>query len=201
MGNSVTINKNGSSIQIIGYTANGTTSTSDMTITNPNGVKVWATGTVKGQANNTVNIDLENYPAFKFTQTAVGNNLIASFNGVDTSAYDADQMVEALNLAFTSGFETGLPIVFRQGVAMNLTTSATGTTWVAFASQACNGLDVINTTGTALEYRRDGAGLTVYIADSSSRMIGGITNANQIQMRRQDVSNTQVTFTAEAIIV
>lgn len=201
MGNSVTINKNGSSIQIIGYTANGTTSTSDMTITNPNRVKVWATGTVKGQANNTVNIDVENYPAFKFTQTAVGNNLIASFNGVDTSGYDADQMVEALNLAFTSGFETGLPIVFRQGVAMNLTTSATGTTWVAFASQACNGLDVINTTGTALEYRRDGAGLTVYIADSSSRMIGGITNANQIQMRRQDVSNTQVTFTAEAIIV
>ena len=189
-----TINKNGSSLQIIGYSSNGAVSDSNLTITNPNGVKVFKSG-------NVVTIDAEGYSPWTFTQTSVGKNQIALLNGVDTSGYDAEQIVAALNLAFSSGFENGLPVVFRKGVAMNLTTSATGSTFVAFADQPCNSLDVINTTGTALEYQRDGAGLTVYIADSSSRMIGGITNANQIAFRRVDVSGTQKTFTAEAIIV
>lgn len=201
MGNSVTINKNGSSIQIIGYTANGTTSTSDMTITNPNGVKVWATGTVKGQANNTVNIDVENYPAFKFTQTAVGNNLIALFNGVDTSGYDADQMVEALHLAFASGFSSSLSLSYRKQVNLQLTTAAVGTTFTAFTSNLCNGVDVVNSSGTALEFIIDNAGLSAYLPDNSGTWIGGITNSNQISIRRVDTSNTQVTITARAISI
>lgn len=76
-------------------------------------------------------------------------------------------------------------------------TAATGTNWTAFADGPCTALDLVNTTGTAIEYRRRGAGETMPIPDQTSRMILGITNASQIEVRRVDTSNTQVTVKAE----
>ena len=84
---------------------------------------------------------------------------------------------------------------------LTLTTAATGTNWTAFGSQACNALDLVNNTGTSIEYRRGGAGNTIPILSGSSRLIVGITNANSIEVRRVDTSNTQVTVTAEALTV
>lgn len=84
---------------------------------------------------------------------------------------------------------------------LTLTTAATGTNWTAFGSTACVALDIVNNTGTTIEYRRGGAGNTIPILSGSSRMIVGITNANSIEVRRVDTSNTQVTLTAEALTV
>ena len=84
---------------------------------------------------------------------------------------------------------------------LTLTTAATGTDWTAFGSTACVALDIVNNTGTTIEYRRGGAGNTIPILSGSSRMIVGITNANSIEVRRVDTSNTQVTVTAEALVV
>lgn len=84
---------------------------------------------------------------------------------------------------------------------VSLQTSATGATFVAFASQACEQLDVVNTHPTAvdLEVRRGGSGNTIIVPAGSSRMFVGLSNASGLQVRRLDQSNTQVTFTAEAI--
>jgi hypothetical protein len=39
------------------------------------------------------------------------------------------------------------------------------------------------------------------ILSGSSRLVVGITNANQIDVRRVDTSNTQITVPAEAITI
>ena len=78
-------------------------------------------------------------------------------------------------------------------------TNSTGTNWTAYASQVCDALDIVNNSGTAIEYRRDGAGSAIPIPDGSARLVVGISNADEIEIRRVDTSNTQVTVTAEAI--
>lgn len=84
---------------------------------------------------------------------------------------------------------------------VSVTTAATGTNWTAFASTACVALDIVNNSGTTIEYRRGGAGSAIPIPSGSARLVVGITNANTIDVRRVDTSNTQVTVTAEAIVV
>lgn len=80
----------------------------------------------------------------------------------------------------------------------NLTTAADGTTFTAFASLACEYLDVFNDTGTDLEYRRGTAGLTMIIPAGEQRKIYGLTNANGVQFKRKDSAVTQVIVRAEA---
>lgn len=84
---------------------------------------------------------------------------------------------------------------------MSVTTAATGTNYTAFTSQACNSLDIVNTSSVAIEYRRGATGNSMTILSGSSRLVVGITNANQIDVRRVDQSNTQITIPAEAIVI
>ncbi|MBE2242474.1 MAG: hypothetical protein IAE86_06950 [Burkholderiaceae bacterium] len=86
-------------------------------------------------------------------------------------------------------------------VIVSLQTAAAGATYTAFADQACDMLDVVNTAPAAvdLEVRRGGAGNTIIVPAGSSRAFVGLANANQLQVRRLDQSNAQVTFTGEAI--
>jgi hypothetical protein len=80
-------------------------------------------------------------------------------------------------------------------------TNASGATYTAFATLACTQLDIVNNTGTTIEYRRGATGTAFQIPDGGSRLIQGITNASQIDVRRTDVSNTQVTAYAEGFVV
>lgn len=75
-------------------------------------------------------------------------------------------------------------------------TAATGTNWTAFDSQDCTRLLVNNQTGTAIELRQGGPGAAFPLATTQMVEILGITNANQIEIRRVDTSNTQVTVAA-----
>jgi len=84
---------------------------------------------------------------------------------------------------------------------MSVTTAATGTNYTAFSSQTCNSLDIVNTSSVAIEYRRGATGNAMTILSGSSRLVVGITNANQIDVRRVDTSNTQITIPAEAITI
>ena len=86
-------------------------------------------------------------------------------------------------------------------VIMSLTTAATGANYTAFSSQTCNSLDIVNTSSVAIEYRRGATGSSMTILSGSSRLVVGISNANQIDVRRVDQSNTQITIPAEAIVI
>jgi len=88
-------------------------------------------------------------------------------------------------------------ILFATGGITSAQTQAVGTGWTTFASQACVTMDIVNYTGVDIEYRRGGAGSTMRVLNNSARTIDGITNANQIGVRRVDQSNTQVTVAGE----
>lgn len=84
---------------------------------------------------------------------------------------------------------------------MSVTTSATGATPVAFTSQACKELEIVNDSNTVdIEYQVNATGSYVRIPARSWKLIDGITNANQVRIRRADQANTQITITAEARI-
>lgn len=84
---------------------------------------------------------------------------------------------------------------------LSLTTAATGANYTAFSSQTCQALDIVNTSSVAIEYRRGATGNAMTILSGSSRLVVGISNANQIDVRRVDQSNTQITIPAEAIVI
>lgn len=84
------------------------------------------------------------------------------------------------------------------GAILALTTNATGTTFTAFSASACIALDIVNNTGTTIEYRRGGTGTALQIPTGSARLVVGITNADQVGVRRTDTSNVQVSLQAEA---
>lgn len=93
-----------------------------------------------------------------------------------------------------------IPYVGRATI-LSTQTDAVGTNWTAIggaSGASAWGVDIVNNTGTALEYRRNGIGASMVIPDGTSRLVLGISNTNQISVRRVDVSNTQVTFGAEA---
>lgn len=94
---------------------------------------------------------------------------------------------------------SSIPTV-TSGTILSLTTNATGTTYTAFASQVCTALDIVNNTGVTIEYRRGAAGIAMQIPNGAARMVIGITNANQIDVRRTDTSNITVTIQAEAFV-
>ena len=81
---------------------------------------------------------------------------------------------------------------------LSLTTNAIGTLYTSFSDHSCNVLEVINNSGVTVEYQRGGSGVAIPIPSGGSRLILGITNANQISIRRTDTTNTQVTVQAEA---
>lgn len=77
-------------------------------------------------------------------------------------------------------------------------TAADGSSFTAFPSVACEFIEIVNDTGTDIEYRRGATGNTMVIPTGQTRTIYGLSNANGIQVRRKDVANTQVTVRAEA---
>ena len=88
-----------------------------------------------------------------------------------------------------------LPLM-ASGGNLSVTTAATGTTYTAFASQACKQLTISNQSGTTIEVRQGGAGVAFQIPTAAFYTFFGITNTNQLDVRRVDTSNTQVTVTA-----
>lgn len=82
------------------------------------------------------------------------------------------------------------------GSNTSVTTAATGTNFTAFASLSCAQLTLVNNTGTTVEFRQGAAGVAVPVFDKTAFTIFGLSNANSIDVRRTDTSNTQVTVQA-----
>jgi hypothetical protein len=82
------------------------------------------------------------------------------------------------------------------GGNLSVQTAATGTSWTAFASQALKQLTISNQTGVTTEFRQSGTGVGFQIPAGTFYTFFGITNANQLEARRVDTLNAQVTITA-----
>jgi hypothetical protein len=84
----------------------------------------------------------------------------------------------------------------NRGGHLSAQTNATGTNWTAYSSQECDQMTLSNQTGTNIEVREGGSGVGFIIPTATFYTFFGITNANQLQIRRADQLNTQVTVTA-----
>ena len=100
---------------------------------------------------------------------------------------------------------SGAPTVTATSVRTVLT-NATGTNWAAFGSFACSALDIVNssaeTSHVAVPIRWRIVGTTDWmpIDTGASYMVTGIVNANQVEIQRNDTSNTQIRVRALALV-
>ena len=72
-------------------------------------------------------------------------------------------------------------------------TAASGATWVDLPDIDCDEVLVVNATGVALELRSSQASAGIKLPDAGGPTIQVTGNAREIQLRRFDQSNTQVT--------
>lgn len=128
-------------------------------------------------------------------------NMLTDASGADINPALKSQLPTALGSQAGASSLSVVEATPTTVTIVSLQTNATGTTYNAFASQACEQLDIVNTQFGAvdLEVRRGASGNTIIVPGGSSRMFIGITDASDLQVRRRDTSNTQVTFTGEAI--
>lgn len=84
---------------------------------------------------------------------------------------------------------------------LSVQSAATGTNWATFPSYGCSTLSVLNNSGADVHLRRLGeteASRVLLLKDGQAWMMRSLTNANQVEVRRADTADTQVTIHAEA---
>lgn len=82
------------------------------------------------------------------------------------------------------------------GGHLSVQTANPGTGYTVFGSQACKQLTISNQTGVTIQVQQGGAGVGFEIPHGGVIPFYGLTNANQLGIKRQDNSNLQVTVTA-----
>lgn len=115
-----------------------------------------------------------------------------TIGSVPSAADGPTQSLQKLNSLLLSSFD-----VVQAAALISVATSGSGSTYVAFESVACKQLTILNHSGTSLEVLRDGAGVALDLPDIAYWSFRGLTNANQISLRRADHSGTTVTIKAE----
>jgi hypothetical protein len=86
---------------------------------------------------------------------------------------------------------TVTPVMTSGGATAVLTPNQVNV-FAAFPDQACRQLTVANTTGVQIEVQQGGAGAAFPVFPGTYFTFYGITNANQLAVRRSDLSTNQV---------
>ena len=73
-------------------------------------------------------------------------------------------------------------------------TNATGSSYTALSSAACDRITILNQSGADIEVRRGATGVAIPVFDGSGMPFAGLSNASALDVRRIDQSNTQVTI-------
>ena len=84
---------------------------------------------------------------------------------------------------------------------LSIKTDTNGTLFTTFESFACTTLYIDNRSNYLIEVRKMPVGTAVIIPIGTVRGFSGITNANEIGVRRVDQNNDFVVVTAEAIVI
>lgn len=90
----------------------------------------------------------------------------------------------------------GVTPQMASGGNISAQTNNPGSTYAAFASQACKQVTIVNDTGTTILVQQGAAGVGVPIFDQSAFTFFGVANANTLGVKRKDESNTLVTVAA-----
>ena len=80
---------------------------------------------------------------------------------------------------------------------LKVTTAATGTNYAAMPDKAARVVTLCNASGTAIHIRKAGGTEDPYVlADGGAEVFPVLGNAKEIEIKRVDDSDTQVTLTA-----
>lgn len=90
----------------------------------------------------------------------------------------------------------GVVPLMGSGGMLAVATTATGANFILLASQACKQVTIANNTGVIIEIQQGAAGVALPIFVGSYFTFFGLTNANQLGMRRNDQAATVVTAQA-----
>jgi len=142
------------------------------------------TGVTTGGGGGYVNVKVNPSGALVADVTGTVAVTSAALTSIDTKTPALDSSKQPVIPSMTSGGN------------LSVTTAIVGTTWTAFASQALKQLTVSNQTGVNIEFRQGGAGVGFVVPTGAFYTFFGLTNANQLEARRVDISNTQVSITA-----
>jgi len=120
--------------------------------------------------------------------------------GIATAANQAtsNTTLSAINdktAALDAGRTQTVPFMATGG-NLQLQTAATGSNWVDFSAQTCKQLTVSNQSDATIEVRQGGAGVGFQIPKTAFYTFFGVSNANQLSIRRVDQANTQIAITA-----
>lgn len=78
-----------------------------------------------------------------------------------------------------------------------MTTSTSGTAFITLSGGAVKEVTIFNFTGTTIDVRRGGAGVSVPLPTATIRTFDTLADASDLSVRRTDVSNTQVAVVYE----
>lgn len=81
---------------------------------------------------------------------------------------------------------------FSAGGNLTVKTSSAGTTYTTFPAQACGQITVVNDLDVTLEVQQGGAGVGCPVLAQSSFTFFGVSNANQLSVRRKDQNVAQL---------
>lgn len=112
----------------------------------------------------------------------------AGGNGGGTSGGLTDVQLRATPLEVTP--------IFRAGDNLTNITVAGGEDWTQLPDQELTQLTIFNDTGFTLEFRQDGGAGTPPIWSGQHEKISGISNANQISVRRKDKDSESIEIQA-----
>ncbi|ANJ65283.1 hypothetical protein REXELLA_55 [Erwinia phage vB_EamP_Rexella] len=158
-----------------------------------------ATG-IRREVNNngTITVNYETLDGGSWTPTPPTSLVSAALPpNAATASAQATLLTVVQNLLIAAKMPT-----YSAVTILSVATSASaGATATVFGAQACTGLDIVNSSNVDIEYQRGGAGQFMTISAGTSRLVTGITNANQIGVRRVDQVATAVTIKAEAFAV
>lgn len=96
----------------------------------------------------------------------------------------------------------GITVSAETTIAVTTTATANDTAYAVFTDTPCTELIVLNDCCVEIEYQRNATGVAIVIRPGQTRRIVGITNANQIGIRRVDYASgiaRSSTITARAL--
>lgn len=132
----------------------------------------------------------------------VSNPFNVTFSGLTLADYDTGGGTSNVNLVGLALPGSGGPVIagtpsnpltvtpkISSGGNLRLTLTNGTSTFLPFGDQACSRLLLINATGQTVEFQRGGAGDAVPLLNGMTVPIEGLTNANQISVKRSGVNN------------
>lgn len=85
---------------------------------------------------------------------------------------------------------------FKSGGNLSIDTSSDGVGFVALPAQVCAQVTIVNDTDVTLEVRQGGAGAACPVLAQSSFTFFGVSNADQLSVRRKDAGTEPLSVCA-----